>query len=315
MKAGAADLPWRWSLRLPGHRAIALLAVFAATWALLEGALGTRLEHQYNLMQVVWWRYAAHLALMLAVWGWRQPGQLWRTRRPVFQLARSLLMLVMPLSFVAALYVGEHIDTVWALFWVTPGLILLVAAMWLNERAPVWLWIATLLGAAGAVFILEPPLPQSVPGLLLPLLMALSFSVYVVMTRSLRDEPVVTNLFYTAFGVFVLLSPLMPSIWLMPSLHDAVYLSAIGVVGFVALWALDRACESAPVSHTAPTLFFHLGCMMVVGWVFLGEPLTLRVLAGGVMVATIMVGIWWLQPLLVRNAGTNPVQRGPVRGQ
>lgn len=315
MKAPAVVTSFTQLARLPGQRAILLLALFAAMWALLEGALGTRLHHQYNLMQVVWWRYGAHLGLMWAVWGWRQPSQLWQTRRLGFQIARSLLMLMMPLSFVAALFVGESVDTVWALFWVTPVLILLIAGLWLGERTSTWLWIASLLGTAGAVFILEPQPPHSAVGLLLPLLMALSFSIYVVMTRSLRSEPVLTNLFYTAFGVFVLLSALMPWVWVTPSLHDALVLSAIGVVGFVALWALDRACESAPVSFSAPALYIHLGCMMVVGWFFLGEPFTARDVVGGVLVGCILLGLWAMQPFLPRLVVSTVFDRGPERGR
>lgn len=304
MNTAGPTTAWTGLYRDPGHRAIMLLAFFGATWALVEGVFGARLQQPYNLMQVVWWRYAAHLALMLLVWGWRQPSRLWRTQRPGFHLARSMLMLVMPLSFALALYAGEHVDTVWALFWITPCLILAIAWWWLGERVPGGLWVAALLGTGAAMVMLEPGMPRSVGGFVLPLVMALSFSLYVVMTRMLRTEPVLTNLFYTALGVFVALSALMPFVWVTPHWHDAVLLSAIGVVGFAALWALDRACECAPVSLAAPALHVHLVCMVAVGWLVAGEPLSGHTLAGSALIVCVVLGIWASRPRLSHQAGT-----------
>src|SRR6185436_4624638 len=98
----------------PGRRAMLLLALFALAWAFVEGVFGARLQLHYALMQVVWCRYAAHLACLLLLFGWRRPARLWRTRRPGFQLARSLLMLVMPASFALSLAAGDRAGTVWA---------------------------------------------------------------------------------------------------------------------------------------------------------------------------------------------------------
>lgn len=297
---------WIHLRRDPGHRAIMLLAFFAAAWAVVEGVFGARLQQHYDLMQIVWWRYAAHLLLLLIVWGWQQPSRLWRTQRPGFHLARSLLMLVMPLSFAMALYVGVHVNTVWAVFWIAPCLILAIARLWLGERVPGGLWAAALLGAGAAVFMLEPAMPSSMGGLVLPLLMALSFSLYVAMTRMLRNEPVLTNLFYTALGVFAVLSLLMPFVWVTPHWHDAVLLTAIGVVGFAALWALDRACECAPVSLAAPALHVHLVCMVAVGWLDAGQALSGHALVGSAVIACILLGLWMRSPSLVPELKETP---------
>ena len=66
------------------------------------------------------------------------------------------------------------------------------------------------IGAAVVAFMLEPSLPASPPLLVIAVAMALSFSAYVAMTRSLSSEHVLANLFYTALGVFLALTPLMP---------------------------------------------------------------------------------------------------------
>lgn len=276
------------------HRAVLLMFVFVLAWALVEGVVGAQLQHHYSLMQIVWWRYAAHLALMLLVWGWREPSRLWRTNRPVFHLSRSLCMLVMPLSFAVAVSVGEGVHTVWALFWVAPVMILALAAWWLREQVPPVAWLAVGGGLLAAYLMLDPKWPQSPAMFFWPLLMAASFALYVAMTRSLRDEPVLTNLFYTALGVFVLLSLTMPWLFTMPTLHDAVVLTAIGVVGFGALWALDRACEATQLFRTAPALYLHLAGMVVIESMWRGTGLSRRELVAVALVALVVFGAWML---------------------
>lgn len=277
-----------------GHRALWLMFVFVLAWALVEGVVGAQLQHPYSLMQIVWWRYAAHLALMLLVWGWREPARLWRTNRPVFHLSRSLCMLVMPLSFAMAVHAGEGVHTVWALFWVAPVLILALAAGWLREQVPPVAWLAVAGGLVAAYLMLGPKWPQSAAMVFWPLLMAASFALYVAMTRSLRHEPVLANLFYTALGVFALLSLTMPWLWTMPTLHDAVVLTAIGVVGFGALWALDRACEATQLFRTTPALYLHLAGMVVIESLWRGAGLSRREMAAVALVALVVLASWML---------------------
>jgi len=286
--------------RDPGRSAMLLLALFAAAWAFVEGVFGARLQLHYSLMQVVWCRYAVHLACLLLIVGWRAPSRLWRTRRVGFQLSRSVLMLVMPASFALSLAAGDRPGTVWAMFWIAPLMILGFARWALGERVPRWVWAVAAIGSGVAAVMAEPSLPRSLAGALLPLAMALSFSVYVVMTRSLRDEPVQANLFFTALGVFALLTPLMPFVWVTPNLHDAVLLAGIGIVGLLALWALDRACERAPVAQVAPTLHVHLLCMALVEWGAAGEAFTHRDMLGAVWIALALLALWLWQPSVER---------------
>lgn len=281
-----------------GRSAMLLLALFALAWAFVEGVFGARLQGHYSLMQVVWCRYAVHLACLLLIVGWRSPSSLWRTRRVGFQLSRSVLMLVMPASFALSLAAGDRAGTVWALFWVAPLMILGLARWWLGEHVPRWVWAVAAIGSGVAALMAEPALPRSPAGALLPLVMALSFSVYVVMTRSLRDEPVQVNLFFTALGVFALLTPLMPFVWVTPNLHDAALLAGIGAVGLLALWALDRACERAPVAQVAPTLHVHLLCMALVEWGAAGEPFSHRDLLGAVWIGLALLALWLWQPVV-----------------
>ncbi|MGD9834279.1 MAG: hypothetical protein AB7U92_16150 [Piscinibacter sp.] len=267
-----------------------LMLVFATAWVLLEEVVGARLQAHYPLLQIVWCRYAAHLAILLVLFGWREPSRLWRTRRPVYQWARSLLMLVMPLSFALSLGAGLDGAAVWALFWCAAPLLMLAGARWwLGEPVPVLAWVAAAAGGMAALLLFSPAPPPDFARLLLPLAMASSFAVYVLMTRGLRSEDVRANLFYTAFGVFVVLTPFMPSMWVPPGIHDVLVLVAIGAVGLLSLIALDRAAALGPLALSTPALTAHLLALMAVGWALEGHAPTRRAAVGGLM----LIGVLW----------------------
>jgi drug/metabolite transporter (DMT)-like permease len=250
----------------PGRRSMLLMLAFVALWAAIE-ALAAQVLTRMSPYQVVWTRYAVHILFMLLIWGWREPAKLWRTRRPVFQLTRSLLMLGMPASWVIAKQFGVPVGTLMSIFWLSPLFIMGFAWMALGERANLSVWLACAAGCAGALVVFRPA-PVSLELCIYPLAMALTFSLYVVMTRSLRSETTRANLFYTAIGVLVALSLVMPSLWVTPTARDLWALTGVGVLGFAALLALDRMAAAAPVSVSAPIACLHLLFAAGISWVW-----------------------------------------------
>ena len=282
------------------RRAILLMLAFVSLWATIEVMAGHVLRH-YSPYQVVWTRYAVHLALMLLIWGWREPASLWRTRRPVFHLSRSLLMLGMPASWVIGMQMGVPVDAVMTIFWVSPLLIIGLAQLFLRDQVPLSIWVVTAIAGLGSLLVHGlGALPS--PGLMVyPLGMALCFSLYVVMTRSLRTETTRTNLFYTALGVFLVLTPAMPGLWITPALPDLLTMVAIGVLGYGALYALDRMTEAAPVSVSAPFAYlqiaFTVALFLIAG---VGHDMSVRRTALGLlMIAGAALYVWVREPHLV----------------
>ena len=280
------------------RRSMAWMIAFVALWALVE-ALAAGLHRGYSPWQVVWTRYAVHLLAMLAAFGWREPSSLWRTPRPGFQLARSMCMVAMPAAAVFGLTRGGlDADTLMAGFWIAPLLIVALAAAWLHERGTVVAWLACGVAFAGALLGLLHGLPAA-RAMAWPLAMASSFGAYVVMTRALRVEPTRVNLFWTALGVFAVLSPFMPRVWITPDLHDLALMVAVGVVGLGALLALDRSAHAAPVSIAAPMAYLQwpLGLALAPG---AGHSVTRPgSLAGLSLVGLAAAATWLRAPRLV----------------
>lgn len=285
-------------------RAMLLMSAFTLAWVVVEEVIGRSISQPYPLLQIVWCRYAVHLALML-LFNLSAPGRLWRTQRPGFHLARSLLMLVMPASFAMSVHSGVPAGSVWALFWIAPLIALGLAQTQLGETVPSRTWWICGIGAATAAAMMMDR--HTTPGLalVLPIVMAASFGGYVVMTRQLEGEPVQTNLFYTALGVFAALTLIIPWSWVMPTAGDFAALFGVGAVGLLALWALDRAMARAPVSASVPALYLHLPAFVLVVLLIEGDMPSPRRILGGLLICAAVAWFTWTQcrELLPRQGG------------
>jgi drug/metabolite transporter (DMT)-like permease len=278
------------------RRGMLCMIVFALLWALVEAFAGW-LSRPYSPYQVVWARYGSHLAIMLAIWGWRDPLVLVRTRRPTLQIARSLLMLIMPAAWILSLQRGLTPDTVLAIFGVAPLIICALAALLLKERPTPGIWISAAVVSAGAMFCLSLHALPSLTAVAAALTSTSSFSLYVVMTRMLRGESLRANLFYTALGVFAALSLFVPKVWVMPTPHDALVMVLIGALGLLALLALDRTAQTAPVSSGGAMVDTRL--LLLTGGMVVGRHPDLHIAIG---VATIAIGT-----ICALSLGRNPV--------
>jgi drug/metabolite transporter (DMT)-like permease len=212
--------------------------------------IGNYLPASYSPYQTVWARYGIHLLFMLAVLGPRYRTRLVYTRRLGMQLLRSLLMLGMPIFFILAVQ-RMPLKDVLSIFWVSPMMVIALSAF-LGERLSLPHWVAVIGSFAGVLIMSRPDSGVLQLAAVLPLGMALCFSLYQVMTRLMCAEDTLASLFYTAGGVFVLLSFGVPSFWQAPTLESILLWVSIGLFGFLGLFTLDRACEMAPASIVAP---------------------------------------------------------------
>src|SRR3954464_15218249 len=130
-------------------RAMALIGLFAVLWAIIESIGGYA---GVPGQEVVFVRYGTQLALMLVFCGPRVGTRLYRTRRPVLQVIRSVAMFGMPLLFLAAA-ARVALNTAWAIFWIAP---LLIMALDRRAAGGATRWIAAAAGFAGVLLILQP---------------------------------------------------------------------------------------------------------------------------------------------------------------
>lgn len=247
------------------ERSILFMLGFCFLWAIVE-LLGAALLARYSVIQVVWTRYLVHLLLLLVIFVWHDPVQLVRTQRLGFQTLRSFMMLIMPMSWMLATRIGAG-DVVYSGFWSAPFLIVALTAVFLKEPSRHIIWLAAAGGGLAAALIFSDlRVPKGAQWI--PLIgMTASFSIYVVMTRSLRGEATRANLFHSALLVFVLLTPVVPSVWQTPAVKDIPIFFGVGAFGLVTLWLLDRSTAYAPPGDTAPIILIQVPFALALGWI------------------------------------------------
>lgn len=165
----------------------------------LQDAFSRVLGSAYPPELIVMLRYWVFAAFVIALTA-RQPGGIrraLRTRRPVTQIARGVLLaaevLVMIEAFVRLGLIETH-----AVFAVYPLMIAALSGPILGEKVGWRRWTAIGIGFAGILFILQPGGGVMTPAALLPALAALLFAIYGLLTRHVsRDDPASVSFFWT----------------------------------------------------------------------------------------------------------------------
>jgi drug/metabolite transporter (DMT)-like permease len=286
----------------PAGMAILLIALSCLAWVAVEGIGRALPSGAYSPYQIVWTRYASHLLLLALVVGPRRGKGLLQTGHVGVQIGRGLLMVGMPVCFVLASSRLPAAD-VWAIFWVAPLLVMSLAGPILGERVGMRRWAVAIVACAGAVLMAGPDLGAVRWAAILPLGMAACFALYIVLTRALRTEDISANLCYTALAVLVPLGVVMPSTWRMPTMIDLSIMAAIGLLGLIFLWGLDRACEHALLGTLAPYLFLQPLLTTLIHALWLGEIPTVAALLGAAAVSG---------ALLIGTATGSSPQPGPI---
>jgi drug/metabolite transporter (DMT)-like permease len=188
-------------------------------------------------------------------------------------------MLGMPACFIAAV-ARMPAGAVWRIFWVSPVLVAVLSWGWLRERVRAHHWLAVGVGLAGSLLLSNAGEDVVRREVILPLGMAACFSVYQVMTRAMREETAMANLFYTALFVLLPLTLGLPGFWRALTREAAAWMGAIGLVGLLGLLALERALHLAPASVVAPFVYLQPVWMAFLGGLLLGRHVERRQVAG-----------------------------------
>lgn len=270
--------------RLQGIGFALLAALF---WAIMELTPGF-VPHGFSALQLVWVRYGTHLIFMLAVFGPRYRMDLVRTHALKLQLFRPVFMIGMPLCFLIGLKFMP-LANAWSIFWVAPFLTMALAAILLRERISILQWLATIVAIFGAIAIYQPNGGLLHWTIIFPLGMAFCFSAYLILTRALREERRVTNLFYTALVVFLPWSLGLPRFWQSLDRTTLFAMAAIGILGFWSLYFLDKAYERATVSTVTPFLFAEPIFILIFGYFLFGKIPSIMAILGSILLVVVIL--------------------------
>lgn len=277
---------------LPG---VALMLVFCALAPMID-IFSKLASTTIPVGQITTARFVVQAALM-APFMLAMGLSLRLSRRSVWLMSlRSVFLILSTYTFVSAVRVMPVADAL-AIAFVEPFVILLLGWLFLKETVGPRRIVACIVGFAGALLVIRPSLTAFGPVALYPLGTAVSFALYMLVTRRLaRDVHPMAMQFHTAFYGSALCLPVMvlangtglpifdP---VMPEWPAWAFLFGVGLAATSSHMAITYALKFAPSSTLAPLHYFEIIGAVVMGYLVFGDFPTVLTWAGiGVIVGS-----------------------------
>lgn len=195
----------------------------------------------------------------------------WRSHHPYQQVIRALIGVGESALFGLGLrYLG--LAEMHALYTVFPLMTLALAGAFLGEFIGVRRWIAAAIGFTGTLIILRPGSGVFQLAALIPLLSALGFAVFSVLTRRIsRQDSFATNMLYMGFfGAIAITLSGLPG-WVTPSPAQWGLIAVLSVTGVVAQLLLLQALKYATAATLQPFNYSLLVFATLIGLLVFGE--------------------------------------------
>jgi drug/metabolite transporter (DMT)-like permease len=232
-------------------------------------ALGKFIVGTYSVGQLLWLRACAAL-LVLSPMIWRQRRQFTAIERPLLQIFRVLLStLEVAAFFLAAAYLP--LADVVTCYLACPIFVTALSAVVLRERVGWRRWSAVLIGFSGVVIALRPSAQTISAPALIALGGSLSFSILMLITRSLRATPDVVMASSQFAGTFLLGAVIAPIGWVTPSAGSLVLFAAAGLISVSALFCVNRSLKLAPASVVVPYQYSMIVWAVMFGIIVFGD--------------------------------------------
>jgi drug/metabolite transporter (DMT)-like permease len=236
------------------------------------------------VLQIIFVRYAVHLALAVVLFRpWRDPSSL-RVRRPLAHVARSLLLVVQTLFNFIALQSLQLTEAVTITF-LAPLIITALSVLIFGERVGPRRWAAIAVGFLGVVIAVQPGLEGFKPATLLLLLSVFGYSGYVIMTRLLAPTMSPgTLVIITALVPTLALMPVMPFVWVWPEPVIWLPLFVTGLAGGLGHYLLIVAHRHVPAGVLAPFAYMQIIWMIGLGYLVFSDVPGRWTLAGAAVI-------------------------------
>lgn len=214
-------------------------------------AVAKQLMQRFDVLQVVWARYAGQMFVVAVILLPRLPALI-RTKHLGLQLLRSAFLFCATWCFFTSLSFME-IASATAVMNIHPVLLTLGAALILRERLGPRRIIGIALALTGALIVIRPGADVMTWSSLLPLAAGACHASYALTTRFLgRDEPILTSFIYTALIGTLAASVIVVPVWQPPAATDWGIFLGLGIVGAAGQFFLIKSLTVAEAGAVAP---------------------------------------------------------------
>jgi drug/metabolite transporter (DMT)-like permease len=231
------------------------------------------LGDDYSVWQIIWVRSITHLAVMIALCA---PGyglvRVFKTNKPVLQLARSALQVGAMYCFITAL-ASLALPIVTSITFTAAFMVVVLSIPMLGEKVGLRRWLAVLVGFGGAIVIIRPGGDVAGWPALLAVGAALCYALFQILTRKLAPhDDSRTTAVYTVVVTLVVSSGIAPFGFAWPEdPFTWLLFLALGLFGGVSHYFLIKAYETGEASLLSPFDYGQLVGATVLGYLIWGE--------------------------------------------
>jgi drug/metabolite transporter (DMT)-like permease len=266
-------------------RAVLFMLAAAVLLPLLNASV-KYLVTTYPVAELLWARYAGHLAFMLVVFAPRHGRALLASSRPALQIARSLLFCCSTfLMFYALGFVP--LATAAAISFTAPLIVTAAAPLFLGERVGLARAVAVTAGFIGALIVVRPGSGALHWAAFLIFGSAAASASTQLLSRKLvaYDSPETSNTYMVLAGFLLATIPL-PFVWVPPELpwHAFLFLM-LGVLGGLGHYCLVRAFELAPAPFVSPFNYAQILGAALLGVMVFGQLPDISTWVGAAIIA------------------------------
>lgn len=268
----------------------------------IQDAVSKYLVQDYSPFQLAMMRFWAFAAFSLILVMRQGPlRQAFRSRSPVLQVFRALLLVVDIWLFAMALK-DVPLAELQAIALVYPLMVTLVAIPILGEKVGVFRFSAVFIGFLGALLIVRPGgLPLSW-GVLYGVLAAAAYAVYVALTRKVSShDSTATSMVYVGVVGLVMTTGVGIFFWRPMPLADLALVGVIMVTSTAAHGLMMVALSRAPASTLQPFNYASLPWGILLSFVFFQHLIDAVSFVGAVVIVGAGLAVMMRERYLARS--------------
>ena len=261
-----------------------IITLIIATFflALMDG-MSRYMAELYDVLNINMFRFwiIGSFVMLVSLRGRGVLPSILKTKQPVAQIFRGLLFIS---SLLMAIYSYTQVGLIvtHALMAVFPLLTVLLSGLFLEEEITRIKIVAVGVGFLGVLIIINPINLEFSLVSALPLIAAVTFAIYAVLTRKVAStDNTETSFFWVSLVSAIAITIPSPLFYQPIQLSDLYFLILLCTFSLVGHFLLTNAYRHAEASVLQPFSYFHLFFASIVGIIFFQDPLTISTVAGG----------------------------------
>ena len=229
------------------------------------------LSSDLPVLQITWARYFFTVAFTLPIMFFFFRKNLVWTDKPKLQLIRGLILLTANVCFFYSISIISLAKAL-TLAFIAPLIVTAFSPIFLGENVGFRRWSAVIIGFIGSMVVIRPGFVEINLASLAALGTGVMYGFYLIITRKLSssDNPLLTLLLTGVVGA-IIISFIMPFVWIKPTLNQWSMMAAIGIFACVGHLFIILSLKYADASKLAPFSYFEIVTNIIIGYYFFSD--------------------------------------------